>query len=144
MISRRALISISAVTALASHAHGKEFTVDDSLEAIFRLCAYPTKDAGDIKPIVERFADHFKCNVTGPSDHNPRCCVWFELIGESNPGSPGWIFLHQGGGSICYATDASQMRTAVDVLINMGVTRDGLHFLPTGVITSFPVRHVGQ
>lgn len=143
MITRRKAIAITAAASICSasqSAKGADATAPDTpLASVFRVCAYSKADEKAVRPAVRQFAEQFGCSILGPVDQNPRCCVWFELVGTANPGHPGWIFLHHSGGSICYATDAQQMRFAVERLVELMVEREGHAVLPEGVTTSFPV-----
>ena len=86
-----------------------------------------------------RFAKRFGIKGILEQETNPRCCVWFEIVGRANPGSEGWFFVHHAGGSLCYATDEKQLDAAVTALIASADKPENNGQLPIGISTSFPV-----
>jgi hypothetical protein len=136
-------ISVPMVMATRSFAEDANSELSTArVAAIYRLCGCSPDAGNELHATVARFAENFECKILQGLDSNPRCCFWFELIGQANPGDPGWFVVHHGGGSICYATDAAQMSLAVDRLTEIATTADGLKYLPVGMITSFQSRTV--
>lgn len=111
-------------------------------ERVFPLCGCPPDVREKLHPILEHFVDTFGGVVLEGPNRNPRCCFWFELIGQANPGESGWFIVHHGGRSICYATDVKQMELAVDRLVEIAKLENGVKLLPVGITTSFPSRTV--
>jgi hypothetical protein len=143
MISRRAVLSLSAAGVLSTQAIGSTFVDNESYEPVHGLCAFNRPGDDQMRSVVDQFAKRFNCHVTQVLTPNPRCCVWFEIIGDTNPDGSGWLFLHQSGGSICYATDIAEMRNAIKSMSEMAITIDGRQSLPSGVTTSYPTRRSG-
>jgi hypothetical protein len=136
-------ISVPMVMATRSLAEDESTEVStEEMVAVYRLCGCSPGSREVLQPILARFAETFQCTILQGVDSNPRCCFWLELIGQANPGDPGWFVVHHGGGSICYATDATQMGLAVDRLAEIAVTADGFKLLPAGITTSYPSRTV--
>ena len=90
-----------------------------------------------IEPAMGRFAKRFDIKGNLVQAANPRCCVWFELVGCANPGADGWFFVHHGGGSLCYATNEKQLDLAVTALIAIVDKAANQGQLPIGLTTSF-------
>lgn len=144
---RRQLLvaGISMPMVMATQAFAEEGNSELSaarVAAVYRLCGCSPDAPNELHATVARFAEAFEGKVLQGLESNPRCCFWFEMIGQANPGDPGWFVVHHAGGSICYATDATQMSLAVDRLTEIATAADGLKYLPVGITTSFRSRTV--
>lgn len=130
-------ISMPVVMATQSFAEDGAEMPDAKVAAVYRLCGCSLDAPNEVHAAVAKFAGAFEGKVLKELESNPRCCFWFELIGQANPGEPGWFVVHHAGGSICFATDAAQMNLAVDRLTQIATAVDGLKCLPVGITTSF-------
>ena len=71
---------------------------------------------------------------------NPVCTLWVETDHwKPNPGDEGYIILVQAGGAIIRASSDEQVERAVAELEKHIIVQGGVHFLPTGLITSYLV-----
>ena len=110
--------------------------------SVFPLCSCSTNQDNILKFLIVEFAEFFNCKLLNGLESNPRCCVWFQIVGAANPGSAGWHVWHQQGGTIITATDAEQMKDAIRELSRLSKKRNEQHSLPIGIITNFPVTTV--
>jgi hypothetical protein len=147
-MSRRQAISTSTIGCFSLLAPGAAVT-DEAISSrrnndIVSVSPIPIvacrKDQKErIEPAMGRFAKRFGIKGNIVQDDNPRCCVWFELVGCANPGADGWFFVHHGGGSLCYATNEKQLDLAVTALIAIADKAANQGQLPIGLTTSFSV-----
>jgi len=139
MLAVAGTISLDA-TVLAEDAVRK----DDGAKyaPLFPLYSCATSQYEDLSPLMKTFSDSFGGRSINALARNPRCCVWFEIVGAANPGSDGWYVWHEAGGTIITATNLGQMKKAVDALNRIAKAENEKRLLRTGITTSFPVSRV--
>jgi hypothetical protein len=96
-------------------------------------------------PAVEKIAmDLARAIGNVPVVHvseNPGCCMWIEVTHwHPYPSSTGYIVLIQQGGGIVSASDAKQLRFALDRIAR--AYKQGS--LPQGVLTNYPSVAIGS
>lgn len=131
------LLASGAVVADEAISLGRKNDVAPAKPIPIVACRKDQKE--QIEPALGRFAKRFGIKGNLVQDGNPRCCVWFELVGCANPGADGWFFVHHGGGSLCYATNEKQLDLAVTALIAIADKAANQGQLPIGLTTSFSV-----
>ena len=145
-VSRRTAIFAAAGTiALADTVRADEATpkiISTSYAPIFPVYSCGTSQHEDLSPLMKTFSESFDGKTINAFDRNPRCCVWFEIVGAANPGTDGWYMWHELGGTIITATDLNQMRRAIDALNRIAKTETEQRMLPVGITTSFAVNQV--
>lgn len=104
------------------------------------IIAVPKQATAPHRAAAARLAKAFGGNVITVDGRNPVCCVWLDIgLPVPNPGTPGYIVLHQRGGTTISASGQEQLDRAVTRLIAVSKIVDSIRVLPEGVITSFPV-----
>ncbi|MCE9553055.1 MAG: hypothetical protein K8T91_06710 [Planctomycetes bacterium] len=94
----------------------------------------PLKDAAD------DVAKAIDVKLVGESKTNPVCCVWIEISNWApNPGQAGYWIVNQPGGSLISASNAEQLKLAVERFKAAIRQRNGHAEVPLGVLTNYPV-----
>ena len=106
----------------------------------FSIVMYDSANEELVRPHAERIANLIGTKIVQASPRNPVCCVWIEITGWTpNPGNRGYIINNQPGGSIIQASDADQLRLAVDRFESAATRYDDHVELPTGLLTNYNV-----
>lgn len=105
----------------------------------YPIVMYSKAAEEELKPFARDVA-RFNGNAwVQAAEFNPVCYVWLEFAGTPSPGEPGYIILHQRGGTVIQASNAEQMKAA---LVRWRATSkeasDGVVF-PIGLTTSYKV-----
>lgn len=89
--------------------------------------------------LAERLASSFILGEVKTAEKNPTCCVWLEVTHWSpSPGTPGYVILHQPGGTFISASSIKELGLAVDRFIGSAESRDGRKVVPVGLMTDYP------
>lgn len=92
------------------------------------------------KQLARELAESLDIKFVQEATTNPVCCVWVEISRYMpNPGSPGYVIIHQPGGSIISASNFDQLRLAVERIKKSIRRRNGEAEVPVGLTTSYPV-----
>jgi hypothetical protein len=71
---------------------------------------------------------------------NPVCCVWLELrTWKPNPGTDGYVIIHQAGGTLISASSQQQLDAAVERFIKSSRESGGKQEAPVGLMTSYEI-----
>jgi hypothetical protein len=104
------------------------------------VIAYDQDDAKTLKPFAEDIAKRLNIPIIQAGKRNPVCCLWLEILPwKPSPGEPGYLIINQGGGSLIQATNAEQMKRAVERFKTSIQNRPDGVVVPRGLMTSFPV-----
>lgn len=162
-LTRRGLLSASAAAvATAFHAGssiGAEKPTEVEWTEVHVNLAYLKSQKAEIQPAVKDLEALFPRRVPVELGDNfpglPGFMFYLEITGKELA-APSWTFIHDGGGSLLFATDVEQLSIALKHLNNIarkGPLRDEKHpayprgiplvvSLPIGVTTSMPVHQV--
>ena len=76
------------------------------------------------------------------ANRNPVCCVWIEIVPTLSAGlEDGYVISHNGSATAISATSPDALDRAVDAFVASSKTISGRVMAPTGIQTSYPVRH---
>jgi hypothetical protein len=105
----------------------------------YPIISYSKADEIELKPLAREVARFNGNSWVQAADVNPICCVWLEFIGTPNPGEPGYIILHQGGGTVIRASNIEQMQAALKRWQASSKRIDGAVTFPEGLSTNYKV-----
>jgi hypothetical protein len=140
-----AILAAAGTISMPSTIRADEATPKDTMDRYapcFPLYSCKTSQHQDLAPLMKDFSHSFGGKAINALERNPRCCVWFEIVGAANPGTDGWYVWHQAGGTIITATDMDQMKVAIEALNRIAKTENEQRVLPIGITTCFPVTQI--
>ncbi len=134
----RDLFWLVLACALPLNLHSAEKEIEYS--RAFPIVAYARAGEKELKPYAEQVGKLIGAKQFMEREHNPICCVWLEFVGKPSPGKPGYVILHQGGGTVIQASDADQMKIAIKSWqAKSKRTKDGDLEFPVGLMTNHKV-----
>ena len=105
----------------------------------FPIIGIPKGASAEQRAAAEKLGREFGITVS-MLDTNPVCCVWLELRAwRPNPGTDGYVIIHQAGGTLINASSQQQLDAAVERFIRASRMRDGKREAPVGLMTSYEV-----
>ena len=105
----------------------------------FPMIGIPKSATAEQHAAAEKLGREFGITVS-TLDTNPVCCVWLELrVWRPNPGTEGYVIIHQAGGTLITASSQQQLDAAVERLVKSSRKRDGKREAPVGLMTSYEV-----
>jgi hypothetical protein len=105
----------------------------------FPIVGIPKGASAEQRAAAEKLGREFGITVS-VLDTNPVCCVWLELRAwRPNPGTDGYVIIHQPGGTLITASSQRQLDAAVERFIKSLRVRDGKREAPVGLMTSYEV-----
>jgi len=97
----------------------------------FPVVGIPKGVSAEQRAAAEKLGREFGITVS-VLDTNPVCCVWLELRAwRPNPGSDGYVIIHQAGGTLITASSQQQLDAAVERFIKSSRMRDGSAKFPS-------------
>jgi hypothetical protein len=94
----------------------------------------------ELKILAKNLSKAYGLTEPVASKSNPVCCVWLEITNwNPNPGRPGYVILHQAGGTLISASNAEQLKIAVEQFIASARKMDGAKAAPRGLMTNHKV-----
>jgi hypothetical protein len=106
----------------------------------FPVIGYSQASGKELKPFAEQVAKLVGVKLILERERNPICCVWLELVGTPSPGKPGYLILHQSGGTVIQASDTEQLQLAIKHWQSKSKKNpDGDVEFPVGLMTSHKV-----
>jgi hypothetical protein len=137
-LTLRDLFCLVLACAMPFSATGEER--EPEYASAFRIIGYSQANAKDLKPYAKQVSELVGAKLLLERERNPICCVWLELVGTPSPGKPGYVILHQGGGTVIQASNAEQMKLAIERWQSVSKkTLDGDLEFPVGLVTSHKV-----
>ncbi len=67
---------------------------------------------------------------------NPVCCLYISVF-RPNPGREGYVFIHQGGGSLLIVSSEAHLLRALKEISERGVNEGGEVRYPLGVMDGY-------
>jgi hypothetical protein len=105
----------------------------------FPVVGIPRSATAQQRAAAEKVGREFGITVS-TLDTNPVCCVWLELRSwRPNPGTDGYVIIHQAGGTLITASSQQQLDSAVDRFIKSSRQREGKRECPVGLMTSYDI-----
>src|SRR5438045_2737286 len=79
----------------------------------FAMIGIPKSTTAEQRAAAEKLGREFGITIS-TFDTNPVCCVWLELRAwRPNPGTDGYVIIHQAGGTLITASSQQQLDAAV-------------------------------
>jgi hypothetical protein len=103
------------------------------------MIGIPKSATSEQRAAAEKLGREFGLTVS-MLDTNPVCCIWLELRAwRPNPGTDGYVIIHQSGGTLITASSQRQLDAAVERFIKSSRERDGKREAPVGLMTSYEI-----
>jgi hypothetical protein len=134
-------VFVLAILASVSRADEND-NKDDTVEYFrpFPIVGFSIDADENVKAAAREINDIIDAKFVWECKTNPVCCVWIEISRWTpSPGTPGYIIVNQPGGSIITASNAEQLRLAVERFKESIRVNDGEVQIPMGLLTNYSV-----